>query len=123
MTKEAALDEFFNSFGIPAYPATAVPDDVAFPWITYELSTGSWEHGNVGLTVNIWYYTTSEAIPNAKAREMSEAIGYGGRTLDCDDGFIWLKRGSPWCQNLEDSTDRQIKRRYINVTAEFLTLN
>lgn len=123
MTKGAALQQFFESFGIPAYTASSVPDDAVFPWLTYELITSAWEGGEVGMTVNLWYYTTSEAIPNAKAQEISEAIGVGGKVLKCDGGYIWLKRGSPWCQSLTDDTDSTIKRRYLNVTAEYLTEN
>lgn len=123
MTKAAALYQFFSGFGMPAYAASSVPEDVNFPYLTYELSTSAWNGGEVGLTVNLWFYTESEAIPNAKAQELSEDIGYGGVTIPCDGGLIWLKRGSPWCQSLKDDTDQNIKRRYINVTAEYLTLN
>lgn len=122
MTKEAALQAFFERF-LPSYAASAVPEDVVFPYLTYELITSAWEEGEVGITVNLWYYTTSEAAPNAKARELSAAIGMGGVQVPCDGGAIWLKRGSPWCQSLHDSTDTNIKRRYINVTAEYLTVN
>lgn len=123
MTKAAALHQFFSSFGMPAYTATSVPDDVTFPYLTYELITSAWGGEPVGLTVNLWFYTTSEAIPNAKADELSETIGLGGKILRCDGGYIWLKRGSPWCQSLSDETSPTIKRRYINVTAEYLTTN
>ena len=122
MTKGAALQAFFSQF-MDAYAASAVPEDVTFPYLTYELITSAWDSGEVGLTVNLWFYTTIEAAPNAKAQELSDAIGYGGVTLPCDDGFIWLKRGSPWCQNVLEDTDPNIKRRYINVTAEYMTLN
>lgn len=122
MTKGAALQAFFSQF-MDAYAASSVPDDVVFPYLTYELTTSAWDGGEVGLTVNLWFYTTSEAVPNAKAQELSDAIGYGGVTLPCDGGFIWLKRGSPWCQYLQDDTYKNIKRRYINVTAEYMTLN
>lgn len=122
MTKGAAIHSFFSRF-MDAYAASAVPDDVTFPYLTYELITSAWDSGEVALTVNMWFYTTSEAIPNAKAQELSEAIGYGGIALPCDGGFIWLKRGSPWCQSLSDESDKNIKRRYINVTAEYMTLN
>lgn len=121
MTKEAALKQFFSGFGITAYPSTAVPKDVVFPYLTYEVITSAWGGEPVGLTVNLWYFTTDEAKPNAKARELSEAIGLGGVLLKCDEGYIWLKRGSPWCQSLTDETDSNIKRRYINVTAEYMT--
>lgn len=123
MTKEAALHRFFNSFGIPGYPSSAVPEDAVFPWLTYDLTTSAWDSGEVGLTVNLWYYTTDEAPPNAKARELSEHVGMGGVLVPCDGGGIWLKRGSPWCQNLQDDTDHNIKRRYLNITAEYLTPN
>lgn len=123
MTKTAALYQFFSSFGMPAYAASSVPDDVIFPYLTYELITSAWGGGEAGLTVNLWFYTTSEAIPNAKAQELSEAIGLGGVMLPCDGGTIWLKRGSPWCQSLKDETSPTIKRRYLNVTAEYLTLD
>lgn len=123
MTKEAALKWFFNGFGITFYPSTAVPKDVIFPYGTYEVITSAWESGEVSLIVNLWYFTTGESEPNAKARELSETIGLGGKIILCDGGYIWLKRGSPWCQSLTDETDQNIKRRYINITAEYLTEN
>ena len=123
MTKGAALYRFFSGFGMTAYASASVPDDVEFPYLTYDLVTSAWESDPVSLTVNLWYYTESEAEPNAKAREISEALGMGGRVLPCDGGYIWLKRGSPWCQSLSDETDNNIKRRYLNITAEYLTQN
>jgi len=123
MTKAAALHQFFSSFGMTAYTSTSVPEDAIFPYLTYEVITSAWDGGEVGLTVNLWYFTTQEGPPNAKARELSEAIGQGGKLLPCDGGYIWLKRGTPWCQSLSDETSPNIKRRYINVTAEYLTEN
>lgn len=123
MTKAAALYKFFSGFGMDAYAAASVPDDVVFPYLTYDLITGAWDGGEVGLTVNLWFYTESEAVPNAKAEELSKKIGLGGKILPCDGGYIWLKRGSPWCQSLRDETNPAIKRRYINISAEYLTEN
>jgi len=123
MTKAAALHQFFSSFDMAAYTAASVPEDVAFPYLTYELVTSAWEEGEVGLTVHLWFYTESEKLPNDKAQEISAAIGRGGRVLPCEGGYIWLKRGSPWCQSLRDEVSPDIKRRYIQVTAEYLTLN
>lgn len=122
MTKGAALQAFFERF-LPSYAAASVPDDKVFPYLTYEAITSAWDGGEVGITVNLWYHTTSEAKPNAKAQEMSDAIGMGGVLLPCDGGAIWVKRGSPWCQSLRDEVDDNIKRRYIQITAEYLTLN
>ena len=39
----------------------------------------------------------------------------------CQGGGVWLTRGSPFCQSLTDEDDNTIKRRYINVTAQFVT--
>lgn len=122
MTKDKALHAWFSQF-LTAYPTSSVPDDAVFPWLTYELITGAWDSGEIGLTVNLWYYTTQEAEPNAKAREISDAIGLGGVFVPCDDGAIWIKRGSPWCQNVRDDSDANIKRRYLNVTIEYITAN
>lgn len=123
MTKDKAIHAWFNSFGIPFYPITSVPENAVFPWGTYALATSAWDGGEVSLTVNLWYYTESEAIPNEKANEISMAIGYGGKSIPCDGGYIWLKRGSPWCQNLRDEISPMIKRRYINIIAEYMTLD
>ena len=121
MTKDKALQAFFESFGLSAYTASGVPRDTEFPWLTYEYSTSAFDEGETSITVNLWYHTESEAVPNAKAQEISNAIGQGGRTIRCDGGFIWLKRGSPFCQSLADEADRNIKRRYISITAEYCT--
>ena len=122
MTKEQALYQFFNSFGIVGYRNTSVPDDVIFPYLTYDAPVSSFEEEPVSITLNLYYYTESEAEPDAKAEEIRKAIGMGGKVLPCDDGYIWLAWGSPWCQSLFDDTDATIKRRYINITAEYLTI-
>ena len=122
MTKEQALYQFFNSFDIVGYRNTSVPDDVIFPYLTYDVPISSFEEDPVSITLNLYYYTDSEAVPDAKAEEIRNAIGMGGKMLYCDGGAIWLKWGSPWCQSLVDETNRNIKRRYINITAEYLTI-
>lgn len=123
MTKGAAIQEFFSRFDMEAFAAASVPEDVTFPYLTYELVLDSVGGGETSMTVNLWFYTDSEAIPNAKAQEIAEVIGLGGVTLPCDGGYVWLKRGSPWCQSVPDDTAPNVKRRYLNVTAEFLTAN
>lgn len=123
MTKGEALYGFFSKFGMGAYAATAVPDDVVFPYLTYDAIFDTWESGEVGLTVNLWFYTDSETVPNAKAQEISDAIGSGGVTVPCDGGFIWIKRGSPWCQSIREEANFSVKRRYLNVSVEYLTNN
>lgn len=122
MTKAAAIYQFWNSFGLTAYEENTVSDDAKFPYITYQLVTDSFEN-EVILTGSIWYRDTSWLSVNAKAEEISQAIGWGGKLIDCDGGKIWLKRGSPFAQNMGDDTDDLIKRKYINLSAEFFTAN
>lgn len=118
MTKSKALNAFFNRFGT-AYPSTAVPMDVEFPYITYENNIG-----NVGETrscnMTLWYHTDSEAIPNNKADEIADVIGLGGLILSVDNGAIWVKRGTPWCQSINDANDSSIKGRLLTLELEYM---
>ena len=59
MTKGQALQEWFSQF-LTAYSTSSVPDDAVFPWLTYELITGAWDSGEIGLTVNLWYVLASD---------------------------------------------------------------
>lgn len=121
MTKQAALQRFFSSFGLEAYPNGSTPPETPFPWLEYDATLAEFGE-STSIEVGLWFYTDSEAIPNAKAEEVRQAIGYGGKLLPCDGGAIWVKRGSPWCRPLTDETNRAIKRRLLNVDLEFLSL-
>lgn len=122
MTKTAALLNYFSGFGIDAYPASAVPVKVKFPYLTYEVTTDSWGSQPVPITVNLWYHTSGEKEPNQMAESISKAVGIGGKMITCDDGAIWIKRGTPFCRSLNDEADNTVKRRVINLSLEFLTL-
>ena len=126
MTPEAAIQRWLSSFGIPAYAATSVPDEgdpdwAGFPYITYDLAEGRWGDGEVNMPVNIWYRTDSEAAPNAKVRDIADAIGIGGLTIRCDDGMLWIKKGSPWAQAVRvEGEDEKVKRRYVNINIDYI---
>lgn len=124
MTPEAAVYTFLSGFSIPAYASSSVPDQAQFPYLTYDLVLGEWEQGEVNMPVNVWYRTESEATPNAKVREISQAIGRSGVTVPCDGGFLWLKKGSPWAQSVVvDGEDEKVKRRLLNVSIETITFD
>ena len=123
MTKTAALQQFFSGFGLTAYTSAAVPDDVIFPYLTYEPTVGAWGDGENNILVNLWFYTSSEAIPNAKVQEISDFIGLGGVQVPCDGGALWIKRGNPFAQGIKDDAAPDVKRRLINVDVEYLTPN
>ena len=120
MTKAAPIYQFWNSFGLTAYEENSVPDDATFPYITYQLVTDSFDR-EIPLTASIWYRSESWTGINAKTEEISQKISRGGKIIACDGGAIWLKRGQPFAQNMGDESDDLIKRKYINITAEFMT--
>ena len=120
MTKAAAIYQFWNSFGLTAYEENSVPDDAAFPYITYQLVTDSFDR-EIPLTASLWYRSESWTDINAKTEEISQKISRGGKIISCDDGAIWLKRGQPFAQSMGDESDDLIKRKYLNITAEFMT--
>lgn len=119
MTKAAAIYEFWGTF-LTAYEENSVPEDAKFPYITYQLVTDSLGN-DIQLATSIWYRGSSWVEANAKAEEISRKIGRGGVFLNCDGGKIWIKRGTPFAQNMGDESDNLIKRKYLNITAEFLT--
>ena len=123
MTKAAAIYQFWSGFGLTAYEENAVPtgdDGAEFPYITYQLVTDSFDR-EVAATASLWYRSESWTEINAKTEEISQKISRGGKIITCDGGAIWLKRGQPFAQNMGDKSDYLIKRKYLNITAEFIT--
>lgn len=124
MTKLQALYQFFSSFGIPAYEENAfyasdiVPE---FPYITYNVSLGAFQEGELSLNPSVWYRSTSWKEPEEKASEISKEIGYGGKQIPCEDGFLWIKRENPFCTAMGDDSDKFIKRLYFNIIVEYMT--
>lgn len=119
MTKAAAIYQFWSGFGLTAYEENTVPTDAAFPYITYQLVTDSFGR-EIPLTASLWYRSESWTGINAKTEEISQKISRGGKIIPCDGGAIWLKRGQPFAQNMRDESDDLIKRKYLNITAEFM---
>lgn len=116
------LHDFFNTFGISAYPVGGVPDEAVFPWMTYERRFGD----SVETVVHLYFYTTSEAIPNEKAEEICERCRNGGVQLLYDGGTMWVKTSSPEWFSVDGDTElegsnRDIKHRIINLAIDFIT--
>ena len=120
MTKAAAIYQFWSGFGLTAYEENTVPIDAAFPYITYQLVTDSFDR-EIPLSASLWYRSESWTAINAKTEEISQKISRGGKIISCDGGAIWLKRGQPFAQSMGDESDDLIKRKYLNITAEFMT--
>lgn len=131
MKKDKALYNWWQQFSIPFYPTTALPPAVndtsvpenerlTFPYGTYEPIFGY--NGDITYSsVNIYDLTESEARINGYAAEIGEVIGMGGTIIKCDEGAMWIKRGSPFMQGINDPDNSNIKRRLISIAIEFLT--
>ena len=129
MTKAEALYNFWSGFGLLTYDENAVPtgdEAPAFPYLTYQLVTDSYDHP-VTMTASIWDRDADDysanAENNARADSMSRYIGMGGSIVPFDGGAIWITRGHPFAQSLGDPSDNKIKRKLINITAEFISNN
>ena len=120
MTKAAAIYQFWSGFGLTAYEENTVPEDAAFPYVTYQLVTDSFDR-EVAATASLWYRGESWTAINAKTEEIAQHIGLGGKIIKCDGGRIWIKRGQPFAQNMGDESDDLIKRKYLNVNIEYFT--
>ena len=120
MTKAAAIYQFWSGFGLTAYEENTVPDDAAFPYITYQLVTDSFDR-EIPLSASLWYRSESWTAINAKTEEISQKISRGGKIIPCDGGAIWLKRGQPFAQNMGDESDNLIRRKYLNLTQKYIT--
>ena len=119
MTKEEALYSFYSQFGT-AYEETHLPKSATLPYLTYSVSTASFGDGDTSQSLSVWTRSTSWAQANSIAKQISDALGLGGVIIDCDDGAVWLKRGTPFAQNMGDESDDLIKRKVINITAEYI---
>ena len=120
MTKAAAIYQFWSGFGLTAYEENTVPTDAAFPYITYQIVTDSFDR-EVAATASLWYRGESWTAINAKTEEISKKIGASGKKIAVDGGGIWIKRGQPFAQNMGDESDDLIKRKYINISIVFIT--
>lgn len=124
MTKAAALYQFWSSFGLEAYEENSIyslDKDLNFPYLTYELNTDNFSGSALSLSASLWYRSTSWVNANVKAEEISEYIGNSGKVLQCDNGYIWINRGTPFSQSMGDDSDDLIKRKYLNIQVHFLT--
>lgn len=118
MDKWQAIQSFWESFSLPVYDETAVPDDAVMPYITYNASISSLDDP-VALTANLWYKTNSWADISRKANEISDAL-VQVKTIPLEKGYLYLTRGTPFAQRMVDEDDT-VRRIYLVIMAEYLT--
>ena len=127
MDKMQALYSFWAGFGIPAIDEQSAYDTptmeqlgISYPYISYEAAVSELDEP-VTLSADIWYKSTSWAGIEAKAQQIANAIGYGGKMVPYDGGAIWIKKGSPAYQRMGAENVFDIRRIHININAEFLS--
>lgn len=120
LDKFQALHFFWNSFGIPAYESTTVPEGANLGdfYITYEATIDSLDRA-VPMSASIWKRNTMswEEI-SQKAEQISDAL-VQVKSIPLDTGFLYITRGQPFAQRVADEDD-SVRRIYINIMAEFL---
>lgn len=119
MDKEQAIHAFWSGFGLDAYDQNTVPDNAQMPYITYSVATGMMDDV-VSLSGSLWYKSYSWKEIAGKALEISRYLGWGGKIIKLDKGYMWIYKGSPFSQRMQDEDD-SIRRIYINLGVEFLT--
>lgn len=122
MNKAQALHQFWSSFGLTAIDEQSAYDEtIELPsnYITYEVQTAGFEN-ELLLSASLWYYSTTWTDITQKADEIADYIGYGGRVIAVDGGYIWIKLGSPFAQRM--AVEQENYRRIIlNITVDYLT--
>ena len=107
----AALKTFFSGFGLPAYSADSVPNDVQLPYISYSLSEPEWNQ-KATMYAQVWYRTKSNASLLMKADEIASAVGTG-LIINLENGYLVIWPESPLIQVLVDG---DIRSAYINMS-------
>ena len=120
MDKWQALQAFWSSFGLPAFDENTVPDDAEMPYITYEAKTSNLDHP-VYLSGQIFYFSSSWASICKKADEIEDYIWYGFKIIPCDGGYLYITKGSPFSQKMDEPSNDSVRRVIINISVEYLT--
>lgn len=119
MDKWQAVQAFWGGFSIPAYDENTVPDGAVMPYITYETSAS--DFGNaLTQTASLWYHSPSWADISKKADAISDRITRGGIMIPYGESAVWIRKGSPFAQRMDDPNDDMIRRIVLNVNIEFL---
>lgn len=122
MNSRQALDSFWKRFTWNAWEENTVPDDALKDYVHYITYTAAWSEFDraIMLSASIWERSTSWQNVVEKAEEIAAAIGPGGAVIPFTGGGIWIKRGSPFYQEMPDEDDT-VRRIYLNLEVEYIT--
>ena len=123
MTKAQAIHNFWSSFNLTAIDEQSAYDTtIELPdnYITYEVKTSNFGDYSVSLSASLWYRSTSWTDISQKADEIAEYIGWSGKLIPIDFGYIWIKLGAPFAQRMSAEQDG-IRRIVLNISVDFLS--
>lgn len=121
MNAQAALTSFWRGFGWDAFDENSVPEnafETRSQYITYS-SPQSFFGDPVSATASLWERSSSWVGAVSKMQQIAETIGYGGKIIPTDEGAIWIRRGTPFAQRMNDE-DPAVRRIYLNIEIENL---
>ena len=108
-----ALKTFAESFGLPAYTNSSVPDDVSLPYIVYPMTEPEWNQ-KASFYFLIWARTTGYADLLEKADAIRAAVGVGVK-IPLEDGYLVIWPETPAIQEMSD-VEHNLKGIYINLS-------
>ena len=112
LNKFSAQKVYWSSFGFPAYQEQTVPDDVKFPYITYQTASGSL-NGVVNVSASVYYKGTSWASIMQEVLQMEKSID---RQVFIDGGIMKVRKPiSNFAQPMSESGDTKIRRMLLTV--------
>ena len=134
MNKQEAYNALWRQFGVLAFEENTVPDDEVinsliqsgvatskFPMITYQVITD--DLGNVLFpSASIYDKSSSWERADKLANTISARI-QAMNTIKLDNGRMFVTKGSPFSQHMDEEGDESIRRIVLNIGVEFLTEN
>ena len=124
--KVSALQTFWSSFGINAYPSIKVPEKArsdllkkGVPYITYDIVLGLFDQlcymtGQIHYNVML----TGIAPLDKKQQSIVDDLKRVGTTVPYKDGIMIVNLSSPAVQLMTEEND-SIKKAIINIVVEF----
>lgn len=127
MDKAQAIHAFWASYGWDAIDELSAYDEATMEalgigdkYISYEVSTSNFGEP-VALTASLWDRSTSWEEITQKADQIAADIGYGGKVLPIDGGYLWIKLGTPFAQRMSVDQNYDMRRITLNISVDFLT--
>lgn len=118
MNKWQAIQDFWESFGLPAYAVNA-PEGAPMPYITYTPTVGRFE-SPIPIRGDLWYKSTSLRDISLKVDEILASVTPRKLIKVGNNQYIHLVKGSPEADTVPDP-DTTIQHKYVNLMAEFYT--